>query len=507
MKHQKTLLIILDGWGIGKNHKYNPIKKAHTPTLDKLIKKYPSSQLKASGPAVGLPQGIMGNSEVGHLNLGAGRVIEQDLVKINKACFDNSIFKNEVLLEAINLAKIKNRSLHLMGLVSDGGVHSHIKHLYKICDLAKKRGLKKVYVHAITDGRDTDPKSGLKFINLLEKHLKKSTGTIATVIGRYYSMDRDRHWERIKKGYELMVNGKGQVVMDFITGLKNNYQQGITDEFMSPMLKTDKQGKAIGLIKKDDVVICFNFRTERLREMTIALTQKNIKSHNLKKIPLHYFTLTKYDNFKKVRAIFDKDNLTKTLGEIIAKHKLTQLRLAETEKYAHVTYFFSGGKQKLFSKERRILIASPRIATYDLKPEMSAPAITKTVIKEIKNMSPDFICLNFANGDMVGHTGIFSAIVQAVQTIDTCLAKIITIAQANNYEVIITADHGNAESAVNLDGTPNTSHSLNPVPCLLISKKYKKIKNGILADIAPTILKLMNLPQPSEMTGKSLLID
>ena len=507
MKHQKTLLIILDGWGIGKNYKYNPIKAAHTPVLDRLFKKYPHSQLKASGPAVGLPAGIMGNSEVGHLNLGAGRVIEQDLVRINKACSDNSISGNKILLKAMDLAKIKNRSLHLMGLVSDGGVHSHIKHLYKICDLAKKQGLKKVYIHAITDGRDTDPKSGARFISLLEKHLKKSTGTLATVIGRYYSMDRDKHWERIKKGYDLMVNGQGQIVADFIVGLKNNYQQGITDEFMLPMLKADKKGRKIGLIKKDDVVICFNFRTERLREMTIALTQRDIKRYNLKKIPLHYFTLTKYDDFKKVRAIFDKDNLTQTLGEVIAKYRLTQLRLAETEKYAHVTYFFSGGRQKLFSKESRILIASPRVATYDLKPEMSAPAITKTVVREIKNRAPDFICLNFANGDMVGHTGIFSAIVKAVQTVDSCLGKIVEVAQINNYEIIITADHGNAESAVNLDGTPNTSHSLNPVPCLLISKKYKKIKNGVLADIAPTILKLMDLPQPAQMTGRSLIID
>lgn len=505
MKYQKTLLIILDGWGLGKNHKYNPIKVAKTPTLDILFKNYPSSKLKASGPAVGLPVAVMGNSEVGHLNLGAGRIVEQDLVKINKACQDNSIFKNKTLLEAMRLAKVKNRVLHLIGLVSDGGVHSYNKHLYKICDLAKKQGLKKVYIHAITDGRDTDPKSGSKFISLLEKHLKKSTGIIATVIGRYYSMDRDKHWERIKKGYQLMVSGRGQIVSDFVTAIKDNYKLGITDEFMAPMLKVDKKDQPIGLIKKDDVVLCFNFRTERLREMTIALTQKNITSHGLKKIPLHYFTLTRYDDFKKVKVVFDKENLTKTLGEIIAKHKLKQLRLAETEKYAHVTYFFSGGRQKLFPQEKRILINSPRVATYDLKPEMSAPAITRIAVKEIKSLKPDFICLNFANGDMVGHTGIFPAIVKAIETVGICLDKIVKVAQDNNYEIIITADHGNAESAVNVDGSPNTAHSLNPVPCLLISKKYKKIKDGKLADIAPTVLKLMNLPQPKEMTGKSLI--
>ncbi len=505
MKNQKTILIILDGWGIGKNNKFNPIQAASTPILDKLFSTYPHSYLRASGAAVGLPSGVMGNSEVGHLNLGSGRVVAQDLVKINKACADKSIYKNKALLEAVRLAKVNNRALHIIGLISDGGVHSHYRHLLTICNLAKQHGLKKVFIHAITDGRDTDPKSAIKFVKLIEQYTNKSTGKIATVIGRYYAMDRDNHWERIKKAYQLIVNGRGKIVTDFKSAIKDEYENGITDEFMSPMLKVDQQGKPIGVIKKDDVVICFNFRTERLRELTIALSQKNIISHGLKKIPLHYFTLTKYDDFKNIKVIFEKEILQKTLGEIIAAQGLKQLRIAETEKYAHVTYFFSGGRQKLFPHEKRILIKSPRVATYDKKPEMSANLITRSVVREITNTTPDFICLNFANGDMVGHTGNFSAIVQAIQTIDSCLATIVTNAQKHNYEILITADHGNAEAAVNADGTINTAHSLNPVPCLLISPQFKRIKNGILADIAPTILKLMSLPIPKEMTGKNLL--
>lgn len=497
--------MILDGWGISREEKNNPIKQAKTPNWDLLTANYPHSQLKASGLAVGLPAGIMGNSEVGHLNIGAGRIVYQDLVKINKACIDNSIAKNKVLLEAFAKAKKQNRALHFIGLISDAGVHSNDKHLYKLCSLAKQQGLKNVFVHAISDGRDTDPKSGLKFITNLEKHLQKTVGKIATLAGRYYTMDRDNHWERIKKGYDAMVLGQGESVSDFKTAMKKSYAAGITDEFIEPKVKVDKAGNPVGLIKPDDVVICFNFRTERLREITVALTQKNISKFKLKTLPLHYYTLTKYDDFKGVKVIFNKENVTNTLGEVLEKHKLTQLRLAETEKYAHVTYFFSGGRDQLFKGEKRILIKSPRVATYDLKPEMSAPAIAKAAIKEINKEQPDFICINFANGDMVGHTGSFQAVVKAIEVVDDCVGQIARAAQQKDYDLIITADHGNAEEVVNKNGSINTAHSLNPVPCLLVSNDYQKIKNGCLADIAPTILKLMKIKAPKDMTGKSLV--
>jgi 2,3-bisphosphoglycerate-independent phosphoglycerate mutase len=447
----------------------------------------------------------MGNSEVGHLNIGAGRVIYQDLVRINKACVDGSFAQNKIFLEALKKAGQKNRALHFIGLVSDAGVHSNDKHLYQMCEIAKRHGLKKVFIHAISDGRDTDPKSGLKFINNLEKQLKKSTGEIASLIGRYYTMDRDKHWERIKKGYDLMVKGEGKKVTDFKQAILNSYNQGITDEFIEPTVKVDKQGAPIGLIKEDDVVICFNFRTERLREITIALTQKNIPQYKMKTLPLNYYTLTKYENFTDVKVFFDKDNLVNTVGEIISKNKLKQLRLAETEKYAHVTFFFSGGREKLFPGEKRILIKSPRVATYDLAPGMSAPLIAAAAVKEMNKKSADFICLNFANGDMVGHTGIFSAIVKAVEVVDKCLGYIFEAAQKNNYEIIIIADHGNVETAINKDGSANTSHSTNPVPCIIVSSRYKKVKDGILADIAPTILKMMDIKPPKEITGKSLV--
>jgi 2,3-bisphosphoglycerate-independent phosphoglycerate mutase len=505
MKKQKTILMILDGWGIGKKSTHNAVSSARTPELDYLFSRYPHSQLKASGLAVGLPAGIMGNSEVGHLNIGAGRVIYQDLVKINKACDDNSIGKNKMLLEALRQAKQEGGALHFIGLVSDAGVHSNDKHLYKMCDLAKKAGVKNVFIHAITDGRDTDPHSGLKYISRLENHLKKSTGEIATLVGRYYAMDRDKHWERIKKAYEMMVLGKGEVISSFKSAMQKSYQAGVTDEFMEPKVKVDKSGRPIGLIKPGDVVICFNFRTERLRELTIVLTQKNFPKFKLKTLALNYYTLTKYDDFKKVKVIFEKDNVQNTLGEVLADKKLKQLRLAETEKYAHVTFFFSGGREKLFAGEKRILIKSPRIATYDLRPEMSAPLIAEAAVKEINKEAVDFICLNFANCDMVGHTGVFSAIKKAVEAVDASVGRIAKAAIAHQYEIIIIADHGNAESAINKDGSPNTAHSLNPVPCLLISPRYQKIKNGVLADVAPTVLKMMDIKAPKEMTGKSLV--
>lgn len=505
MKHQRTALIILDGWGIGKKSKSNPIAMARTPQLDFLFSHYPHSQLNASGPSVGLPKGIAGNSEVGHLNLGAGRIVSEDLVRINRACSDGSIGKNKTLNEAFKEAKKRGVSLHLIGLVSDAGIHSMDKHLYKICDLAKARHLKNVFIHALSDGRDTDSHSSLKFISRLEKYLQKSTGQLATLIGRYYTMDRDQHWERIKRGYDLMIHGRGEKVQDFGAAIKRYYRQGISDEFMKPMVRIDGQGKPVGLIKAGDVVICFNFRTERLREITTALTQKNFPKLKLKTIPLHYYTLTKYNDFSSVKVIFKEEDIKNSLGEVLSKNHRRQLRLAETEKYAHVTFFFSGGRRELFTGEKRILIKSPRVATYDLKPEMSAPQITQTVTKEMKRQVFDFVCVNFANGDMVGHTGNFSAIKQAVEAVDACLGQIFAAAQDSGYEILIVSDHGNAEISINSDGNPNTAHSLNPVPCLLISSRFKKIKNGSLADVAPTLIKMMGLKQPKEMSGKSLV--
>jgi 2,3-bisphosphoglycerate-independent phosphoglycerate mutase len=505
MKKQKAILMILDGWGIGKKNNHNPIFVADTPNLDSLSKIYPHSKLLASGLSVGLPAGVMGNSEVGHLTLGAGRIIYQDLVKINQACADGSIGRNKVLRAAFKMAKKEGRALHFIGLVSDAGVHSMNTHLYKLCDLAHSQKLTKVFIHALTDGRDTDPHSGVKFINQLDKRLKNSTGQVASVIGRYYTMDRDLHWERIKRGYDLMVNGRGQAVQDFIPAMKKHYQGGITDEFMEPLVKVDSSGQAIGRIKTDDVVICFNFRTERLREITVALTQKNFPKYKLKKLPLHYYTLTEYNDFPGVSAIFTKGDIKNTLGEVLAKKRLSQLRIAETEKYAHVTFFFSGGRQELFAGEKRILVKSPRIATYDLQPEMGAPQITKQIVAAIKKKNFDFIGLNFANGDMVGHTGNFKAIVRAIEAVDKYVGEIVLTARDNGYELLITADHGNAESAVNKDGTINTSHSLSPVPCILVSDRYKKIRNGRLSDVAPTILKMMNIKKPSDMTGRSLI--
>lgn len=505
MKNKKTILLILDGWGIGKKLKNNPVWVAKTPHLDSLLNNFPSSKLDASGEAVGLPKGVIGNSEVGHLNIGAGRVVYQDLVKINKACTDNSLSRNKIFSEALEKAKKKERALHFIGLVSDAGVHSSINHLYKMCEIAKKKGVKKVFIHAITDGRDTDPKSGYKYIVNLENKLKQSVGEIASLIGRYYSMDRDKHWERIKKGYDLMIHGKGEKTENFRKTIKESYTKGITDEFMVPKVKVDKDGNPVGLIKPDDVVICFNFRTERLREITIALTQENFPKYGMKKIPLNYYTLTKYDDFKGVKEIFSKENIKDTLGEVISRNGLKQLRLAETEKYAHVTFFFSGGRDKLFKGEKRILINSPRIATYDLQPEMSAYKVAEAAVTTVNKKGADFMCINFANCDMVGHSGVFSAVVKAIEVVDECVGRIVTAALENEYELIITADHGNAELAVNKNGGPHTAHSLNPVPCILVTNRYKKLKDGKLADIAPTILKLMGLKTPKDMKGKSLV--
>jgi 2,3-bisphosphoglycerate-independent phosphoglycerate mutase len=506
MLHKKVLLIILDGWGIGKKNASNPILKAKTPNLDGFIRRFPHSRLKASGQDVGLPDGVMGNSEVGHLTLGAGRVIAQDLVKINTACRAGSLAGNPALQDAFKKAKRRRRRLHFIGLVSDAGVHSMNTHLYKICDLAKQQGLKEVFVHALTDGRDTDPHSGLGYIAALEKQLRKSGGVIATLMGRYYLMDRDKRWARIKIGYEAIIHGQGKRVENIGQGIKESYRHGVTDEFIKPLIRVDENRQPVGLIRPDDVVICFNFRTERLREITTVLTQKNFPQFGMRVIPLHFYTMTEYDHrFRRVKVLFRKENIRNTLGEVIARNRRRQLRLAETEKYAHVTFFFSGGREEKFNQEWRKLIPSPKVATYNLRPAMSAPLIAAFAAKEMAKKKFDFICLNFANGDMVGHTGIFPAIIKAVESVDTCLGIVINAARQNGYEVLLTADHGNAEAARNKDGSPHTSHSLNPVPCLLISDRYRQIKSGSLSNVAPTILKIMGLKIPKEMTGRTLV--
>ncbi len=502
----KVLLMILDGWGIGNKDKSDVIYNAKPEYMNYLTATYPHGQLLTCGENVGLPDGQMGNSEVGHLNIGAGRIVYQDLVRINKEIKENLIARNRVLVDAFTYAKAKDVSVHFIGLVSDGGVHSLDKHLYKLCDLTKEYGLKRVFIHALTDGRDTDPESGLGFVRNLEDHLKTSNGVIASLVGRYYTMDRDKRWERVKEGYDLMVHGKGKPVTSIVKAIEESYREGVTDEFIKPIVRVDEAGNPVGTIKEGDVVICFNFRTDRLREITIALTQKDMPEHGMKTIPLHYVTMARYDDtFKGVNVIYEKDNLTNTLGEIVSKHGLKQLRIAETEKYAHVTFFFSGGREQEFPNEKRILIPSPKVATYDLQPEMSAYLVRDAIVAELKKREPDFICLNFANGDMVGHTGIYSAIEKAVKAVDSCVHDVVETAKANGYTVMIIADHGNADFAVNPDGSPNTAHSLNPVPIILVTDKYSKVQNGILADVAPTILTIMGLPIPQEMTGRVLI--
>ncbi len=503
---KKVLLMILDGWGIGNKTKSDIISQGNTPYIDSLKNKYPNSQLLTDGENVGLPKGQMGNSEVGHLNIGAGRVVFQDLVKINKAVEDNSISNNPVLTKALQYAKENNKAVHFLGLISDGGVHSSQKHLYKLCDITKDYGLKDVFIHAITDGRDTDPHSGKGYLQELINHLKNSNGQIASLIGRYYTMDRDKRWDRIKKGYDLMTAGIGKNYTNVIDAISKSYEEGFTDEFINPVVFVDENKKPIGIIKDEDVVICFNFRTDRLRQITTVLTQKSMPEYNINTFDLHYLTMTRYDeNFKNVNIIFNKENVKNTIGELLAKSGKKQLRIAETEKFAHVTFFFSGGQDTEFQGEKRILVPSPKVATYDLQPEMSAYLVAEKLVGELKKQEHDFICLNFANGDMVGHTGIVKAILKAVKAIDENVKNVVETAKENGYSVMIIADHGNADYAVNDDGSPNTAHSLNPVPCILVDEDYSEIKNGILADVAPTLLKIMGMEIPKEMTGKILI--
>ncbi|MDA3954436.1 MAG: 2,3-bisphosphoglycerate-independent phosphoglycerate mutase [Bacteroidales bacterium] len=506
--NKKVILLILDGWGIGNKSKSDVIYNANTPYIDSLYTKYPNSQLQTSGNNVGLPDGQMGNSEVGHLNIGAGRVVYQDLVRINKAVEDNSIASNEALVNAFKYAKEKNVAVHFIGLVSDGGVHSSDKHLYKLCDLTKEHGLNKVNIHALTDGRDVDPRSGKGFIKNLQNHLDNSNGEIASLVGRYYGMDRDKRWERIKEAYDLLVHGKGKQTKDVVNSVQESYDAGVTDEFIKPIVKVDFNGDPVGKIQANDVVICFNFRTDRLREMTIALTQQDMQQHGMQTVPLHYITMTRYDEkFKNVHIAYDKDNLNNTLGELLERGGKKQIRIAETEKYAHVTFFFSGGREQEFENEKRIMISSPKVATYDLQPEMSANLVKDAIVEELKKQETDFVCLNFANGDMVGHTGVYEAIKKAVETVDQCVCEVVDTAKENGYEVIIIADHGNADNAINDDGSENTAHSLNPVPFILVSDRFKSVQNGILADVAPTILALLGIDASREMTGKNLVIE
>lgn len=504
---KKVILIILDGWGLGTNPEVSAIAKAKTPFMDSLWSKYSHSKLEASGLAVGLPAGQMGNSEVGHTNIGAGRIVYQDLVRINKAVEEGTLANEKALADALDYAKKNNKKVHYIGLVSDGGVHAHINHLEGLCTIAANKGLDNVYIHAFTDGRDTDPKSGLQFITQLQSHLDKTTGKIASVIGRYYSMDRDNRWERVKLAYDLMVKGEGEHITNVPAAIQKSYSEGVTDEFIKPLVVVDSNDKPLALIEEGDVVLCFNFRTDRGREISMALTQKDFPELGMKKLNLEYVTMANYDDtFENVKVIFDKDNLENTLGAVLESAGKRQIRIAETEKYPHVTFFFSGGREKPFEGENRILCPSPKVATYDLQPEMSAYEIRDKIVAELNAKSTDFVCLNFANPDMVGHTGVFEAAVKACETVDQCAEAVVTAGLNNGYSAIIIADHGNADMMINEDGSPNTAHTTNLVPCILVDNEYKKpIKDGKLGDLAPTILELMGVAKPKEMTGNSLL--
>ena len=504
----RAFLLILDGWGLGPKYEADAIAQANTPFMDDLMRKYPMSTLVTHGEEVGLPDGQMGNSEVGHLNIGAGRIVWQELARINKAVRERELHENKALLEALEHAKANHKKVHFLGLVSDGGVHSHLEHLQALCDIATDRGCPEVYVHAFTDGRDCDPKSGAGFLAQLSQHIAQQPVKIASVVGRYYAMDRDKRWERVKLAYDLLVHGKGERVDDALGAMRANYDKGVTDEFM-PALRC--LPGAQGLIQEGDVVLCFNFRTDRLRELTTVLTQQDMPDQGMHTLPLYYVTMTRYDHtYKNVHVLFEKDDVSMTMGEVIANAGKTQVRIAETEKYPHVTFFFSGGREAPFDGERRLMVPSPKVATYDLQPEMSAPEICASIMADIQENQPDFICLNFANTDMVGHTGVFSAAMTAAETVDQCLSEIIPLALAYDYACVIIADHGNSDYMINEDGTPNTAHTKNPVPCILVSKQLKEgttLRNGRLADVAPTLLQLLGIEQPAVMTGTNLIVN
>ncbi len=502
----KVLLMILDGWGIGNGTKSDVISQIHPAYISAMTEKYPHAELRTDGENVGLPNGQMGNSEVGHLNIGAGRVVYQDLVKINRACADDSIYQNEEIVKAFEYAKTNGVNVHFMGLTSDGGVHSSIEHLYKLAEIAAKYGIENTFVHCFMDGRDTDPKSGKGFIADVEAALAERTGKIASIIGRYYAMDRDKRWERVKVAYDLLVNGVGDAATDMVEAMQRSYDEGVTDEFVKPIVRIDENGEVIGRIKPNDLVIFYNYRNDRAKEITIVLTQQDMPEEGMHTMPLYYCCMTPYDaKFEGLHILFDKENVRNTIGEYVSSLGLSQLRIAETEKYAHVTFFLNGGREAEFENESRILVASPKVATYDLQPEMSAYEVKDKLVEALGEQKFDFICLNFANGDMVGHTGVYEAIEKAVKAVDECVSEVVEAAKANGYEVVMIADHGNADNAVNEDGTPNTAHSLNPVPIVVVSDRVKSVKNGILADVAPTVLKLMGLEQPKEMTGEALV--
>ena len=506
MENRKVILIIMDGWGLGKVKSADAIQNAKVPFVSSLYEKYPHTTLITCGEAVGLPEGQMGNSEVGHLNLGAGRIVYQELQRINVAIRDGDFYKNEILLNSLNYAKENKKPLHLMGLVSDGGVHSHINHLKAITSLCATEGVEEVYIHAFTDGRDTDPKSGLGFIKDLQLHLNATVGKIATVSGRYYAMDRDKRWERVKLAYDAMVNGKGQKATDAAAAIQQSYTEGVTDEFIKPTVIVTTNEEPVATIKDGDAVICFNFRTDRCREITEVLTQMDLHEFDMHKLNLDYTTMTEYDKtYKNVHIVFENDNLNKTIGEVLSENGKKQIRIAETEKYPHVTFFFSGGREVPFDGETRMIVPSPKVATYDLKPEMSANEVTGKLLPEIENETADFVCLNFANADMVGHTGVWEAVIKAVETVDNCVKRVVTTGLEHGYTFFILADHGNADYMINEDGTPNTQHSLNPVPLIVVSNDWKgTVKPGKLGDIAPSILHMMGLPIPKEMTGEIL---
>lgn len=506
-EYQKVLLMILDGWGIGDGTKNDIVATAPTPFMDSLKEKYPHSQLLTSGENVGLPDGQMGNSEVGHLNIGAGRVLYQDMVRITKAIREKTLWSNPKIVKAFTHAKTHNKKVHLIGLIGPGGVHALSSHMIALCQIGTDMGLGDIYIHGLTDGRDTDPRSGYGFIQNDIEALKNTNGKFASVVGRYYGMDRDKNYDRLKLAYDLYTQGKGEKSTDLLATIRKSYENGITDEFMKPIVMVEEDGEPLAKIESGDVVICFNFRTDRLRQTTIAFTQQDLPEYGMHKMDLEWYTMTNYKaDFSGIHVIFDKENVTNTMGEVVSRAGLKQIRIAETEKYAHVTFFFSGGREEEFPGESRILVQSPRVATYDLQPEMSAPGIKDAIVPKLRNGEADFVCLNFANGDMVGHTGVYDAIYKAVIAVDQCVKEVVEAALEGGYYVMIIADHGNADNAVNEDGTENTAHSLNPVPCIFISdKKDITLENGILADVAPTLLSVMGLEIPSEMTGKVLI--